>query len=206
LVAKKQAAKGSSHRSTVIAALLVVAAGAVTYFGYHPTQSGGTEGPESEQTVTLASDTPTRAAHTASTKGLPTRLRVASAGIDTAVTEVGVVQDEDGARWQTAWQSAGHHIDSSRPGNPGNVVLTGHVSVASATNVPVFANLESVSVGDLIEVYAGDAVHVYRVQEVEVVAPDALDVLDNDHRSVVTLITCTRDLENRLVVVGALVS
>jgi sortase (surface protein transpeptidase) len=35
---------------------------------------------------------------------------------------------------------------------------------------------------------------------------DALEVLDEDHRSMVTLITCTRDLERRLVVVGQLVA
>jgi LPXTG-site transpeptidase (sortase) family protein len=133
-------------------------------------------------------------------------VRIQSAGIDTAIAEVGVVRDGANTRWETAWRTAGHHIDSSRPGNPGNVVLTGHVSVANTENVPVFANLDQVSIGDVIEVYSGEEVHLYRVEGVEVVAPDAVGVLAADHRSLVTLITCTRDFEHRLVVVGELVS
>lgn len=206
MAASKQAPGGSTHRSTVIASLLVAAAGVVTYFGYQPAQAGLSDGPAHTETVTLAAESPAREEFTASPRGLPTRVRIESAGIDTSVAEVGIVLDGSQARWQTAWRSAGHHIDSSRPGNPGNVVLTGHVSVSNAANVPVFANLDLVTVGDLIEVFSGTARHVYQVEEVEVVGPDEIGVLENDHRSLVTLITCTRDLEHRLVVVGALVS
>ncbi len=206
LAATKKAAKESSRRSTLIAALLVAAAGAITWYGYHPGQQAGADGPDQGQTVTLAADDAAPAAAEPSTTGLPTRVRIESAGIDAAIAEVGVVEDGDGPQWQTAWRSAGHHIDSSRPGNPGNVVLTGHVSVANPSNLAVFANLDLVSVGDIVDVYSGDIVHQYRVEDVEVVSPDAVKVLETDHRSLVTLITCTHDLQNRLVVVGELVS
>lgn len=142
----------------------------------------------------------------AENSGLPTRVRIASAGIDTAVEEVGVVRRDGRAVWETAWRAVGHHIDSSLPGNPANVVLTGHVSVASQANLKVFANLATVRVGDIVEVYSGNRVHRYEVTEMREVEPDALDVFGGDHRSLLTLISCTTDLERRLVVVGALVS
>ncbi len=206
MAATKKAAKESSRRSTVIATLFVAAAGAIAWYGYHPSQPAGAEGPDHGQAVTLAAqDTPPVPAVRSAT-GLPTRVRIESAGIDASIAEVGVVEEADGPQWQTAWRSAGHHIDSSQPGNPGNVVLTGHVSVANPANLAVFANLDLVSVGDIVDVYSGDILHQYRVEDVEVVSPDNVNVLGNDHRSLVTLITCTHDLQNRLVVVGELIT
>jgi sortase A len=84
-------------------------------------------------------------------------------------------------------------------------VLTGHVSVADSRNLAVFSRLDAVAVGDTVEVYAGDAVYRYVVEDVRVVVPSAVRYLRSDHTSRVTLITCTRDLNDRLVVTGRLV-
>jgi LPXTG-site transpeptidase (sortase) family protein len=188
---------------------MVAAAGAIAWFGYRPSEPGRTGRDAAGDTLTLAAPATSPAPAVAAVgdrSGLPTRVRVETAGIDTAVQEVGVVRGSGRAAWETAWRAAGHHINSSTPGNPGNVVLSGHVSVASAANIPVFANLDAVNVGDIVEVFSGAVVHRYQVTEKREVAPDAIDVLAADHRSLVTLITCTRDLERRLVVVGELVS
>jgi LPXTG-site transpeptidase (sortase) family protein len=209
-VAKSKPASGtSSYRSTFLAVGLVAAAGTIAWFGYRPSGPGGAAEEVAGETVTL--EAPAMAAAsadgaTSERSGLPTRVRVETAGIDTAVQEVGVVRSSGRATWETAWRAAGHHINSSIPGNPGNVVLSGHVSVVSAANTPVFANLDAVRIGDIVEVFSGAVVHRYQVTEKREVAPDAIDVLAADHRSLVTLITCTRDLERRLVVVGELVS
>lgn len=135
---------------------------------------------------------------------LPTRVVIPSAGIDAAVSEVGVVVQDGRAEWETAWRAAGHHIDSARPGQPGNMVLTGHVSVADNRNIPVFRDLDRVRVGDQIEVYSGGSVFTYATRDVKVVGPNTVSVLRSDSRSLVTLITCTKDLRQRLVVVGEL--
>jgi len=112
---------------------------------------------------------------------------------------------EDGEpRWETAWHAAGHHVDSAMPGQPGNMVITGHVSVADRRNVPVFATLDRVREGDAIVVYAGAAAYRYVVESIAVVDPGATEVLRSDARATVTLITCTRDLRHRLVVTGRL--
>jgi len=136
---------------------------------------------------------------------LPTRLVVPSAGIDTSVVEVGVVVDRGKATWETAWRAAGHHIDSARPGQPGNVVITGHVSVADRANLAVFKTLNQVHPGDIIEMQTGDQVYRYAVTKVSTVDPNATNVLRSSHQSTVTLITCTPDLKQRLVVTGTLV-
>lgn len=137
---------------------------------------------------------------------LPTRVVVAAAGIDAAVEEVGIVLVNGKPEWETAWRAAGHLITSALPGQPGNVVLAGHVSVADRRNRAVFATLDRVRQGDVIEVYAGDRLYRYRVTEVLVVEPTATWVLKSQPVPTVTLITCTRDLSQRLVVRGRLES
>lgn len=194
--------------SNLVAAMFVIAAGAIAWFG---TQSGGQVAiPTAGETVTLAAGTPaadeegtTVALPLAGT--LPTRLVAPTAGIDTTVAEVGVVHEAGRPVWETAWRSAGHHLSSARPGQPGNMVISGHVAVADANNVAVFANLDQLSVGDIVEVYSGKDVFRYQVQAKSTVLPTALQVLRSSAQSRITLITCTPDLEHRLVVVGTLI-
>jgi len=186
------------------ALLLVVAAGGVAWFGRAPSTADHRANPS---TVTLAAealagDTPGQAAIFGS---LPTRVVAPSAGIDAQVSEVGVIVDGGKPVWETAWRSVGHHMDSARPGQPGNMVLTGHVSVVDSRNLAAFKTLDRLRSGDVVEVYAGDEVYLYRITSVVVVPPDEVRVLRSDHLARMTLITCTRDLKQRLVVVGVLV-
>lgn len=137
---------------------------------------------------------------------LPTRVVVAAAGIDAPVEEVGIVLVDGEPQWESVWRAAGHLITSALPGQPGNVVLAGHVSVADRRNRAVFATLDRVRRGDVIEVYAGDRLYRYRVTEILVVDPTATWVLKSQPVPTVTLITCTRDFAHRLVVRGRLES
>jgi sortase A len=139
-----------------------------------------------------------------SSGGLPTRVVVNQAGIDAPITEVGIITSAGRPFWETAWHAVGHNLDSSLPGQPGNMVLTGHVSVADRNNAAYFAKLDSVSPGDEVDVYSGDQVFRYRISNVSVVDPSNVRVLRSGAGSTVTLITCTKDLKHRLVVVGTL--
>lgn len=185
---------------------MVAMAGAIAWYGSTSARGGGPQ--PAAETATIA---PAVAASQLSQSrelprgSLPTRLLVPSAGIDTGVVEVGVVVDKGRATWETAWRAAGHHIDSARPGQPGNVVITGHVSVADRGNVAVFKTLDRVRPGDIIEMQTGDEVYKYAVTKVSTVEPSAINVLRSGHQSTVTLITCTPDLKQRLVVTGTLV-
>jgi len=191
--------------STIVAASFVAAAGLIAWYG---TAAGSGSGPDSAESITLAaSERPAaeESYRTISRGGLPTRIVVQSAGVDADIDEVGVVLERGRPTWETAWQAAGHHFDSALPGQPGNMVISGHVSVADRGNLAVFQELDQVAEGDVVEVYSGDEVYRYAVSKVMVVSPTAVKLLRSDSTATVTLITCTEDLKNRLVVVGTLV-
>jgi LPXTG-site transpeptidase (sortase) family protein len=192
-------------RSTTIAGGLVLAAAAVAWFGMG---AAGTSGGGPHEPVTAAGDTrPARAVEAVagiSMGGLPTRIVVPSAGVDASIAEVGVVRNNGRTAYETAWNAAGHHLDSALPGQAGNMVITGHVSVADAGNTAVFNHLDSVKAGDIVEVYSGDQAFRYEVSKVMVVPPTAVKLLRSDSTAQVTLVTCTKDLKDRLVVIGTL--
>jgi len=188
--------------------LLVAAAGGIVWFG---TAGRGGAAPDSPRaTETIAAAKPAQGYEVAvgriSQGSLPTRLVIGRAGIDTTIAEVGVVVDDGGRPiWETAWRAAGHHLDSALPGQPGNMVISGHVSVEDRANAAVFRTLDTVVEGDVIEVYSGETVYKYAVSRVSIVSPTTVRLLRSDQESLVTLITCTKDLKNRLVVVGKLI-
>lgn len=190
--------------STLLAGGFVLAAAAIAWFGL----AGGGSTVQPPALVTAAGDLrpePKAATYPAvSTGGLPTRIVVPAAGVDAPVAEVGVAIRDGKAVWETAWKAAGHHIDSAMPGQPGNMVITGHVSVADRENLAVFQKLDAVSEGDVVEVFSGEQRYAYRVSKVLVVPPSAVKLLRSDSTATVTLVTCTRDLKNRLVVIGTL--
>jgi LPXTG-site transpeptidase (sortase) family protein len=201
-----RSARSRISSSSVLATACVVAAGAIAWSGMANARSST---PPAAQ-VTLAGTPRGQGAAGAvaypsiSRGGLPSRIVIPAANVDAPVTEVGVVVEDGVPRWETAWRAAGHHIDSALPGQPGNMVITGHVSVADRRNLAVFASLDAVAPGDAIEVYSGASRYAYIVRDVLVVEPEAVHVLRSDSAATVTLITCTRDLEHRLVVVGVL--
>jgi LPXTG-site transpeptidase (sortase) family protein len=192
-----------SWRRTVVAGGFIAAAGVIAWFGI----AGGRPASASPATVTIAPASPAEPSAEIPALpqgGLPTRLVVTRVGIDAGITEVGVISDDGVAVWETAWRAAGHHMDSARPGQPGNMVITGHVSVADKRNLAVFSALDKVAPGDIVEVYSGDEVFRYKVNKIAVVPASSVAVLRSDHVATVTLITCTRDLKSRLVVQGTL--
>lgn len=208
-------ARSRFSASTALAAAFVLGAGAMAWYGTRPDAASPTGPDASAEATTIAGEPRQAASETlaAAESGqpsvvpgnLPTRIVVSSAGIDSTIAEVGVVRQDGRTVWETAWRSAGHHLDSARPGQPGNMVITGHVSVVDRANVAVFKTLDRVKPGDIVEVSAGDSVYRYAVDRVTVVSPAALNLLRSSHDARVTLITCTQDLKLRLVVSGRLV-
>lgn len=195
--------------SAIVASVMVAGAGCIAWYGLAsagPSQAGATARPQS---ITMSAPGPQAAdagsALESVAGGLPTRIVAAAAGIDAPINEVGIVSDNGKPAWETAWRGVGHHLDSARPGQPGNVVLTGHVSVADSRNLAAFKSLDRLNVGDVVDVYSGDEVYHYSITSVAVVSPGDVRLLRSDHTARITLITCTKDLKRRLVVVGTLV-
>lgn len=135
----------------------------------------------------------------------PTRIVIASVGIDALVHTVGYTFRDGALEYDVPRREAGHYVDSAAPGDRGNVVIGGHVS--NRTGKAVFASLPGVKAGDIVEVYRGDQVFRYSITEIKVVAAEATSVMSQTQDARLTLVTCfpERNYPHRLVVVGKLV-
>jgi sortase A len=150
----------------------------------------------------------------------PNRLVIPAIDLNTPLVDVGWEVVERGDRryteWQTADNAAGRHLNSARPGEQGNVVLSGHHN----TKGEVFRRIseQELAAGDMIYLYDTQGQrYTYQVTEVtepllEVGASEAQRLANaryiqptSDAR--VTLVTCWPYWTNthRIVVVGTLV-
>jgi LPXTG-site transpeptidase (sortase) family protein len=103
----------------------------------------------------------------------------------------------------------GHLEGTASPGDPSNVVLAGHVTIAHNVYGP-FAGLGKLEPGDPIIVYAGDQPYTYIVDHYQLVERTAVDIAFPTNSGRVTLITCSNwsdelgAYQERLIVVGHL--
>jgi sortase A len=190
--------------------------------------------PGTDTPATVVRETPARPAATAPAasqpatdpvivppvQGEPDRLIIPAIDLDTLLIDVGWEVVERGDRryteWQTADNAAGRHLNSARPGEQGNVVLSGHHN----TKGEVFRRIseQELAAGDMIYLYdAQGQRYTYQVTEVtepllEVGASETQRLANaryiqptSDAR--VTLVTCWPYWTNthRIVVVGSLV-
>lgn len=154
--------------------------------------------------------------------GEPNRIVIPSIGLDAPIEDVGWTVIERGdqryTEWETADNAAGRHINSARPGEAGNVVLSGHHN----TKGEVFRRISD------LEVQPGDAIYLYDDQGQrftyivdEVTDPPLLEVGATEEQRIanaryilptndarVTLVTCWPYWTNthRVIVVGKLAS
>lgn len=83
---------------------------------------------------------------------------------------------------------------TSRPGQTGNVVITGHSSYFpwdQGRFKDVFALLHDVVLGDRILIYFDQDKYLYEVENIEVVLPGDIEILKQTPEDRLTLITCT---------------
>jgi LPXTG-site transpeptidase (sortase) family protein len=142
--------------------------------------------------------------------GLAVHLEIASVDIKTDVTEGGVIVNKQGQlEWQTVPFIAVQYRETALVGARGNAVISGHVVTISEGNV--FRNLYKVNIGDEVKVQTADGRFTYIVDEVKLVPPQAIEVMAQTPRAVLTLITCggefdtkTRSFSDRQIVVAHL--
>ena len=97
----------------------------------------------------------------------------------------------------------GHYPGTPLPGEPGNVVISGH----RTTYLHPFYNLNELIVGDPITLTQPDGTRdIYLVSETKVVEPTAVEVISNTPDDRLTLTTCNPrySAAQRLVVVAEL--
>lgn len=83
---------------------------------------------------------------------------------------------------------------TARPGQPGNIVLTGHSSYFpwdSGRFKDVFALLHDVVLDDKIIVFHKEKKYIYRVNNIYEVKPSDLKILEQTRDNRLTLVTCT---------------
>ena len=101
----------------------------------------------------------------------PVRLHLPGVGIDTEVVPVGwdmiPAPNGDGMRaeWQVADFAVGHHKGSANPGQPGNVVLSGHVDYKGE----VFRELHKSTKGDEVIMYTEKGQYLYVITDIVLV-------------------------------------
>jgi sortase A len=129
----------------------------------------------------------------------PTRLVIASLGIDTPVVPVMWATVKEGSQiysmWQVANYAAGWHATSAEAGQPGNTVVSGHHNIKGE----VFRYLSDVQEGAEVDLYVGDTLYRYYVEQKMIVKEkgEPLEVRQQNARWIgpsddvrLTLITC----------------
>jgi len=150
--------------STLLPTKGVTVAGSTPEPSATATGAGQTPVPTATPTVLpSATVTPTKAELLATP--LPPRIVIPKIGVNASIVEVTwqAVETGDGVIgiWDTTDKGVGHHMNSAQPGEPGNVVLSGH-----SREKGVFARLAELVPGDEVLVYtAEDRVYRYIVSE-----------------------------------------
>jgi LPXTG-site transpeptidase (sortase) family protein len=137
-----------------------------------------------------------------------TRLVIPVMEVDVPVVLAPIVNQT----WQVdhlGTEFVGHLEGTASPGEPSNLVLAGHVTVAHNVYGP-FAGLGKLQPGDSILVYDGDQPYTYVVDYRKLVERTSVDVAYPTDTGRITLITCSDWSEElgayqqRLIVVGHL--
>ena len=134
------------------------------------------------------------------------RVIIPSIGLDAKIIQLGTYVNRRGELvWETAPFAVGHHLGTAGPGQPGNMVLSGHIT--SPNEGAVFKNLPTLRVGEGVIVATDERQYLYRVVSTKVVTPDAVDVMAPTPEATATLITCIPlgVYDHRLVVTARLV-
>ncbi len=100
----------------------------------------------------------------------PSRLEIPSIKADMPVVKLGwhstrTSDDSILSEWDVAEYAAGWHKNSALPGEPGNIVMSGHNNILGS----VFRELDQLRAGDQTIVWRGGQRHVYTVDQVMIV-------------------------------------
>ena len=128
------------------------------------------------------------------------RIQIPSLEIDAPVEEVSTTIQNGRLVWQVIDDIVGHHHASANPGEPGNIVLTGHVESRSGGDV--FLELPDIEVGAEVILTSPAGEFRYVVASVEVHHESETSVLAHGYEEKLTLITCVNDgiFDHRVVV------
>ncbi len=99
--------------------------------------------------------------------------------------------------------AVGHFENTAVPGGIGNFALAGHRNYETGE---FFLKIHKLIAGNDIIITTHDNKYVYKVTETFVVGPENTYVLNETVNATITLVTCTTDGQDRLIVKGELVN
>jgi len=166
-----------------------------------PTPTSPVVGPATSAEEAMARVIPAVPVRAGPRRPPPIRVVIPSIGLDSKVVPVGTRTDAAGNLvWETAAFAVGYHRGTASPGEPGKIVLSGHISSPREGNV--FHRLPELEVGAAVVLYTVETAYLYRVVKREVVLPTEVRVLEPTDQELVLMITCVPDgiYSHRLVV------
>lgn len=124
-----------------------------------------------------------------------TRIQIPAINVDAPIVH--------GDDWEQLKKGVAHNAASANPGQPGNIVLSGHNDVFGE----VFRYLERLKPGDEVIVYTNRRSYTYVVSGWELVEPTQVEVMAPTPDATITLISCHPYLvdNHRIVVKGELI-
>lgn len=127
--------------------------------------------------------------------GLARRMTIPAINVDAPVVQ--------GDGWEQMKQGIAQHIGTANPGQKGNMVVTAHDDIYGE----IFRNLSQLKEGDDVVVQTLTQQFTYRVVYTRIVAPNAVNVMDQTNEAILTMITCYPYLVDtkRIVAVAQLV-
>jgi len=132
----------------------------------------------------------------------PTSLEIPALGMSVPVEQVPSAVLDGVWQWPVPAHSAAHHLGTANPGEPGNIVLSGHVVTNDGPGV--FAPLLQAAPGQEVILRSDAGTFTYRVESVTVVPETDTSVFLQVPFERLTLITCVPDgvYNHRVVVVA----
>jgi len=121
-------------------------------------------------------------------------LEIPKIGLKVAVAE--------GTEDEVISYAVGHFTGTALPGENGNCALVGH---RNYTTGEFFLKIDKLKAGDDIIITDQNNTYNYKVTSQQVVGPKEVEVLNPTKEATITLVTCTWNGQNRLIVKGELV-
>lgn len=113
--------------------------------------------------------------------------------------EIGIIE---GVRYEDIKYVVGHFPGSPMPGEKGNFSIAGHrISYFGQA----FKDIDKLEKGDKVKVTYNGKEYTYKVTDMYEVTPDETEALNPTKDATITIVTCTTDAKNRVIVKGKLV-
>ncbi|MBI2907466.1 MAG: sortase [Chloroflexi bacterium] len=138
----------------------------------------------------------------------PKRITIPSINVDARIIPVTTIYEDGKPVWATASHAVGHHEGSANPGEPDNIIMSGHISSPLKGEGSVFKRLPQLKLEAEVVLYTEKKVYRYRVVETKVIKPEQIEVMNPTPYPILTLITCVPDwvYSHRLIVLAEPVS